>query len=201
MNEVKVLLVGIGSKICKENRIEKSVFYIVPNMNLDGSIAGYLRVNAAGQNLNRAWAEPDREKCPEVYYTLKKMEENGVDLNLDIHGDEELPFVFVSSIEGIPGYDDTMDQLNQKFKKAWLNASPDFQIEHGYKQDPPGKANLAICSKQVGFRFSCLSYTIEMPFKDNNNLPNPLTGWSAERSSRLGESVLNAILVHVEGLK
>ena len=46
---------------------------------------------------------------------------------------------------------------------------------------------------QVGERFDCLSFTFEMPFKDTIDDPNHLTGWSPERSIRLGASVLDAI--------
>ena len=35
-------------------------------MNPDGSWRGHLRVNAAGANLNREWAEPSAERSPEV---------------------------------------------------------------------------------------------------------------------------------------
>ena len=48
--------------------LEKSVVYVIPNMNIDGSIAGNLRSNAAGANLNREWAGPTIERSPEVYY-------------------------------------------------------------------------------------------------------------------------------------
>src|SRR5690606_9314704 len=46
--------------------LDKAVFYIVPNMNPDGSVRGHLRTNAAGMNLNREWQTPSMEKSPEV---------------------------------------------------------------------------------------------------------------------------------------
>ena len=72
-------------------------------------------------------------------------------------------------------------------------ASPDFQTKFGYDEDAAGQANLALGSNQVGERFDCLSFTFEMPFKDTIDDPNELTGWSPERSARLGASVLDAI--------
>ncbi len=180
--------------------LQKAVFYIVPNMNVDGSILGNLRVNALGVNLNREWEFPSKEKSPEVFFVRNKMDETGVDLNLDIHGDEDLPYNFTASIEGIPEFDDRLRSLQDTFLSSWENISPDFQTEHGYKKDEPGKANLKICSKQIGSRFKCLSLTIEMPFKDNKLLPNPITGWSAERSILFGESVLNPIYYIVNDL-
>jgi murein tripeptide amidase MpaA len=173
--------------------LQKAVFYVVPNVNPDGSVLGNLRTNAAGENLNRAWANPDVEKSPEVYHILKTMELTGVDLNLDIHGDETLPYTFVSSIEGIPSYGKKLKMLDEKFSASWERITPDFQTQHGYPKNEAGKANLSICSKAIGEKFKCLSMTIEMPFKDNANLPDEIFGWSAERSIRLGASVLNPI--------
>lgn len=173
--------------------LQKAVFYVVPNVNPDGSVLGNLRTNAAGENLNRAWANPDVEKSPEVYHILKTMELTGVDLNLDIHGDETLPYTFVSSIEGIPSYGKKLKMLDEKFSASWERITPDFQTQHGYPKNEAGKANLSICSKAIGEKFKCLSMTIEMPFKDNANLPDEIFGWSAERSIRLGASVLHPI--------
>ncbi len=173
---------------------DKAVFYIVPNMNVDGSIHGNLRSNAAGRNLNREWEYPDKEKSPEVFYVRNMMDETGVDLCLDVHGDEELPYNFVTTNEGIPNYTERLQNLEQKFINDWKKISPDFQDKHGYDKDEPGKANLSICSNQVGQRFDCLSMTIEMPFKDNANMPDPIQGWSPERSAHLGQSVLNVVL-------
>jgi murein tripeptide amidase MpaA len=42
-----------------------------------------------------------------------------------------------------------------------------------------------------------VSITLEMPFKDNANLPDGLTGWNGERSKRLGAAMLNPILGHL----
>ena len=47
--------------------LEKARFFVVPNMNPDGSRRGHLRTNAAGINLNRAWAAPSMEESPEVF--------------------------------------------------------------------------------------------------------------------------------------
>lgn len=174
--------------------LNKVTFYLVPNMNPDGSVLGHIRTNALGINLNREWNHPSKEKSPEVFYVLKKMEETGVDLNLDIHGDEEFPYVFVSSIEGIPAFNNSLKKFQDLFLQSWLDISPDFQVGKGYAPDEPGKANLSICSKQIGQRFGCPSFTLEMPFKDNALLPNQFTGWSPERSALLGAPLLNVIL-------
>ena len=56
---------------------------------------------------------------------------------------------------------------------------------HGYPSDKETKVNLALASKYVGHTFGCLALTLELPFKDNANLPDPETGWSGARSIEL----------------
>lgn len=181
--------------------LDRATFYVVPNMNPDGSVLGNLRTNAAGANLNREWAEPTLAHSPEVYYVREKMHETGVDMFLDIHGDEELPYVFVAGTEGVPSYNERIADLESAFKTALLQASPDFQDEHGYEKDAPGQANLGMATAYVGETFRCLAYTLEMPFKDNHNLPDDDFGWNGQRSLRLGEAMLSAILAVMPQLR
>lgn len=179
---------GLARALLRDN-----VFYIVPNMNPDGSARGHLRTNAIGVNLNREWQAPSLDKSPEVFHVLNKMQETGVDMFLDVHGDEALPYNFVAGGEGIPNYNATIAGLEDTFKQALLIATPEFQDEFGYKKDAPGKANLTVGSNAVGHKFDCLAYTLEMPFKDNANLPDAAYGWSVPRCKQLGEDVLIAI--------
>lgn len=174
--------------------LDCATFYIVPNMNPDGAALGNQRTNAAGADLNREWQNPSPERSPEVYAVRQKMHETGVDLFLDIHGEEALPYVFAAGCEGNPSYDARLTALEASFKTALRQASPDFQDEHGYPKTALGQANLAIAKSYVGETFGCLSYTLEMPFKDNINLPDDDFGWNGQRSLRLGEAILSAIL-------
>ncbi len=173
--------------------LQTAAFYIVPNMNPDGSSRGNLRTNAAGANLNREWLAPSIETSPEVYWVRERMMLEGGDLFLDIHGDEELPYNFVAGCEGNPTYDARHAGLENAFKDAFMSISPDFQDTHGYPKDKPGKADMRIAANWLGEHFNTLSFTIEMPFKDNADLPNLETGWSAERSAQLGHDVLYPI--------
>ncbi|MCP1660803.1 M14 family metallopeptidase [Neisseria perflava] len=173
--------------------LDRATFYIVPNMNPDGSVLGNLRTNAAGANLNRKWVSPSMERSPEVFVVREKMRETGVDLFLDIHGDEGLPYVFLAGTEGIPAYNGRIAALEAEFKAAFLAASPDFQDEYGYPKDAPGQANMTLATNWVGQEFGCLAYTLEMPFKDNHNLPDDDFGWNGQRSLRLGEAMLSAV--------
>jgi murein tripeptide amidase MpaA len=180
--------------------LKKANLYMVPNMNIDGSILGNLRVNAKGFNYNREWLTPSIENSPEVFYVKQKMKEIGMNFNLDVHGDEGLPYNFISGIEGIPSFDEKLSKLTDDFINNWMAINPDMQDKYSYPKNEKGKANLNICSKNLGEEFKCLSQTLEMPFKQNNNIPDEIMGWSPERSIKLGESVVNVLLSIVDDL-
>jgi murein tripeptide amidase MpaA len=177
--------------------LERCVFHVVPNMNPDGAVRGNLRTNAAGVNLNREWLEPSMERSPEVYLVRQKMLETGVDLCLDAHGDEGLPYVFVVGSEGNPCYTTRISELEGAFKASWMAGRPDFQDRVNYGRCAPGQANPTLATSWVAQTFSCLAFTIEMPFKDNANRPDAVTGWNGERSRQLGASVLVPVLAVV----
>lgn len=179
--------------------LERAVMYVVPNMNPDGSAAGNLRTNAAGANLNREWLHPDPERSPEVLLVRQRMHETGVDLFLDIHGDEALPYVFADGCSMLPGFDAARARRERRFIDALLAASADFQTVHGYNPDRFSDELLTLASKYVGHTFGCVSLTLEMPFKDNADLPDSEHGWSAARSRRLGAAILQPILEHLRG--
>ena len=173
--------------------LQNNVFYIVPNMNPDGSARGHLRTNAVGVNLNREWQSPSLEKSPEVFHVLNKMQEIGVDIFLDVHGDEALPYNFVAGSEGNPNYTAHIKMLEDTFKQCLMDTTPEFQDVYGYDKDKPGKANLTVATNAVGNKFNCMAYTLEMPFKDNADLPDASFGWSPTRCHQLGEDVLVAL--------
>ena len=181
--------------------LDKAVFYLVPNMNPDGSRRGHLRTNAAGANLNREWLEPTLERSPEVFLVRQRMHETGVDFCLDVHGDEALPYNFLAGMMGIPSLSDRQKALQVDFDQALLAASPEFQTEHGYPSSPPGKGNLTMCANYVAETFGCLSLTLEMPFKDNADRPDPDFGWSPERCRAFGAAHLDAIAANLDELR
>ncbi len=181
--------------------LDKAVFYVVPNMNPDGSARGHLRTNAVGSNLNREWQTPSMDKSPEVFLVREKMQEIGVDMFLDIHGDEAIPYNFVAGTEGVPSYDARIKGLEDKFKAAWQLTTPEFQDEYGYPKDAPGEANMTVGCAWVGDHFNCLAYTVEMPFKDHNNVPDSVFGWSDVRSMIFGKDCLTAVLAVVDDLR
>jgi murein tripeptide amidase MpaA len=171
----------------------EATFHVVPNMNPDGSRRGHLRTNAAGVNLNREWHDPTAERSPEVLAVRNRMDETGVDFAIDVHGDEAIPYVFLAGFEGIPSWTERQGLLFARYRETLARRSPDFQLTRGYAVAGPGRANLSMSTNQLAERFGAVAMTLEMPFKDNDDLPDAEFGWSAERSARLGEDCLGAL--------
>ena len=173
---------------------QKCTFHVVPNANPDGSVRGHLRTNAVGVNLNREWHEPSAEQSPEVLCIRNAMDETGVHFAMDVHGDEAIPAVFLAGFEGIPSWTAELQGGFDRYKAILARRTPDFQTRLGYPVAGPGKANLAMSTNQLAERYGAVSMTLEMPFKDNADLPDPAQGWSPERSAQLGRDCLAALL-------
>jgi murein tripeptide amidase MpaA len=177
---------------------ELATLTIVPNMNPDGSVLGNLRTNAAGANLNREWLEPSSERSPEVLAVRDAIHGTGCAAFFDIHGDEDLPYVFTAGCEMLPEFTARQATEQQAFSADFLAASPDYQTEHGYSSGKYKDDLLKLASKYIGHAFGCLSLTLEMPFKDNANAPDPAFGWSSTRSARLGAQMLGPLRLHLK---
>ncbi|MXO86365.1 hypothetical protein GRI38_10050 [Altererythrobacter aurantiacus] len=173
---------------------ERCTFHIVPNCNPDGSRRGHLRTNACGANLNREWHEPTAERSPEVLAIRNKMDETGVDFAMDVHGDEAISAVFLAGYEGIPDLKDAHHRGFERYKSILARRTPDFQTAKGYPVSKPGEANLSMSTTQVAHRFGATAMTLEMPFKDNDDQPEPEQEWSPERCKALGRECLAALL-------
>jgi len=180
--------------------LKKCVFYVVPNMNPDGSRRGHLRTNACGANLNREWQDPTLERSPEVFHVRGRMDQTGIDLVLDVHGDEALPYNFIAAFEGNADVNPEKLALATRYQEALVRANPDFQMEKGYPKQSPGTANMTIGTNQLAHRYDAVAMTLEMPFKDTVDTPFPEEGWSAERSANLGRSCLDALYDVVDEL-
>ncbi|MEX0618163.1 MAG: M14-type cytosolic carboxypeptidase [Pseudohongiellaceae bacterium] len=168
-------------------------FYLVPNMNPDGSRRGHLRTNAVGANLNREWASPSMERSPEVFLVKKAMSRFGVDLLLDVHGDETLPYNFIAGTEGLAEWNENKQSQLDFFRNTLARLNPDFQTRHGYPPKKPGEANMTMSTAQTAHLHNCLAMTLEMPFKDAADTPDRDYGWSPGRSKALARSCLETL--------
>ena len=172
--------------------------HIVPNCNPDGSRRGHLRTNAAGVNLNREWAAPSANTSPEVLAIRNRMDQTGVDFAMDIHGDEAIPAVFLAGFEGIPSWTAEQGERFYLYQRILDRRTPDFQTKLGYPKAAPGRANLSMSTNQVAERFGACAMTLEMPFKDLADFPEPEQGWSPERCKLFARDCLAALVEWLE---
>jgi murein tripeptide amidase MpaA len=177
----------------------KCRLHVVPNCNPDGSRRGHLRTNYAGVNLNREWDEPSLDRSPEVLCLRTAMDDSGVDFAMDVHGDEAIPHVFLAGFEGIPAWTDEQGERYYRYRDILKRRTPDFQTAKGYPTSMPGKANLTMSTNQVAHRFGACAMTLEMPFKDNDDLPCPAQGWSPERCKLLARDCLASLVEWLDG--
>jgi hypothetical protein len=191
----------ISTDIVAKELLERSVFYIVPNMNPDGSILGNHRTNSKGFNLNRQWQSPSENDCPEVYYVQQKMSEKGVDLFLDIHGDEEIPHSFIMSA----GNSCKINNEAKRFKENFVLANDNFQTEIDYNTfinkvssccgySGCGAKSFNKATDYVAHTFDCLAMLLEMPFIEDGNTSSKVLSSSVDKSIHLGHSILEPIL-------
>jgi murein tripeptide amidase MpaA len=180
---------------------KECTFHVVPNMNPDGSRRGHLRTNAVGVNLNREWHAPSAEKSPEVLCVRNAMDETPPDFAMDVHGDEAIPANFLAGFEGIPSASNRQLTLFSLFGETLERLSPDFQRSQGYEIPAPGEANMSMSTTQLAERYGCVSMTLEMPFKDNFDLPDEVYGWSPQRSKFLAFACLDSLHALLPELK
>ncbi len=172
--------------------------HIVPNCNPDGSRRGHLRTNAVGVNLNREWHSPTPERSPEILAIRNRMDETGVDFAMDVHGDEAIPAVFLAGFEGIPAWQPAQGEAFYRYQRILDRRTPDFQTRLGYPKASAGKANLAMSTNQLAERFGACAMTLEMPFKDLADFPEPAQGWSPERCKLFARECLAALAEWLE---
>ena len=128
------------------------------------------------------------------------MDRTGVAFALDVHGDEAIPHVFMAGFEGVPSWSAEKEALYQRYLERLGAWSEDFQTRKGYGLTPKGKANLTIATNQHAERFGAIAMTLEMPFKDHIDRPDPVEGWSPDRSRKLAASCLQALADMIDDL-
>ena len=71
------------------------------------------------------------------------MAHTGVDFCLDVHSEEELPYVFLSKTPlGIPNLTEKQESNYHIYTAALEKANPEFQTKIGYKMPAKGGANM-----------------------------------------------------------
>lgn len=178
---------------------EIATVHMAPLVNVDGAARGNLRGNAAGIDLNRQWHGPDPDKAPEVAAVLAAMDKTGADFALDVHGDETLQHVFTDGCDHDPAASPAQIAGVAAFNAALLKASPAFQTAVGYPVTYGGDGASGMCCRAVARRYGCIGVTLEMPFNDSREAPDPVQGWSPAASALMGRACLEAMLAVLEG--
>lgn len=170
---------------------DEAVISVVPCVNPDGGVLGNQRTNAAGVDLNRAWDAPG-PGAPEVAAVRAAMLEEGVDLLLDVHGDEQSVVSFAAGAEGNPGYTPRLEALEERFIESLAEREPTFTPSYVYPPEPPGTGELRVAGNWAAEVFDCLSLTLEMPFRDPEGLRSA-AGFSPRHASRFGARALESV--------
>ena len=173
--------------------LQLATIHVVPLVNLDGAFRGNLRGNAAGLDLNRQWHDPEPSKAPEIAAILAAMDLTGVAFSLDVHGDEGLPHVFTDGCDNDPMATPAQITGCETFNAALLKANDAFQTVHGYPRTYAGDDAPGMATRAIARRFGAVALTLEMPFKDAREAPDPVAGWSPAASAQLGRDCLAAI--------
>jgi murein tripeptide amidase MpaA len=171
--------------------LARARIHVVPRMNPDGCALANHRTNEAGLDLNREWGNPET-KSVEVRAVREAMKKSGAHFFLDVHGDERLPYVFVQPADRFTGRAARFLDLENAFERSMSTHDSNFQTTHRYPIIQRDKPNVAIASSWAQSVHGCLALTLEMPFSDNKNAPDP-AGWSPERSKRLGSATIDTL--------
>lgn len=144
--------------------LERATFYCVSNVNPDGSALGNLRANAAGIDLNRDWKQNAAPQSAEIAALKTLMESEGVDFFLDLHGDEDRPYLWL-----VQPHRENVANDNMKGRQMVFEHSVRLRyVEYGPMppEDPPASADSGMAVDWVAWRFGCPSFIVELPFKD-----------------------------------
>lgn len=181
--------------------LEQAVFHIVPNMNPDGCRRGNTRTNALGRNLNREWQVATLETAPEVVWVKQAMDRLGVDFMLDIHAwSGTVPFAL--GPYRTPSITARQTALWQQYEAALAQANPEFRVGNPYPGGgpAPGGAYLEMSWNYVTENLGAFGLLYELIFKNNEERPDPVNGWSPDKCRYFGHSTLEALHAIVQAL-
>jgi murein tripeptide amidase MpaA len=164
-------------------------FYLVPNVNPDGSALGNLRSNSLGADLNRAWLNPTAN-APEVAALRQLMESEGVDFFIDLHGDEDRPFIWVVQphpANVIPAMQSPQQRFEDEVSRRHAEYGPLPQSMAAVNADS------GMSLDYVAAHFKCPAFIIELPFKDTVGARGEADSLLAEGCIAFGRSCLDII--------
>eukprot|EP00439_Symbiodinium_sp_Y106_P052181 s753_g6.t6 len=177
---------GVVRSVLSEPLPLSLAIVLVPNMNPDGSVRGHTRENAQGVDLNREWRPKadysQNGRSPEVSAVQAAMLDTGVDVHLDVHGDEAADTAY--SYPGLPRFRAPahVAKLFDKLEADALAHALELRSRSGGFYVPrPGSGSARTAAFWTGTQFGALSLTLEMPYKDSEQRKA-----SSESCRRLG---------------
>lgn len=179
----------VSDDAAAEQLLERARLYVLPNVNPDGSALGNLRANANGVDLNRVWQNPP-ESAPEIVHIRRAIDETGVDLFLDIHGDEDRPFIWLMHPE--LALTPAWEARQNAFEAALAARNPEVQPRPNLV-DGVQYGDLGLSVNFIGAHYGVPGWIIELPNKavDFGLGPDSLL---AAGCQRFGASMVEALL-------
>ncbi|CAE7030298.1 unnamed protein product, partial [Symbiodinium sp. CCMP2592] len=177
---------GVVRSVLSEPLPLSLAIVLVPNVNPDGSVRGHTRENAQGVDLNREWRPKadysQNGRSPEVSALQAAMLDTGVDVHLDVHGDEAADTAY--SYPGLPRFRAPahVAKLFDELEAELHSRSGGFYVPR------PGSGSARTAAFWTGTQFGALSLTLEMPYKDSEQRKA-----SSESCRRLGGVAVDAI--------
>lgn len=168
---------------------ERARIHIVPCVDVDGATLGHHRVNSAGRDLDRAWLDADDEETPEVVALRRTMDDAGVDMFLDLHGNESSRVGFLEGCEGNRNHGERLGDLEGLFGRILSDASDDMGPDRDDPLDESDDDAPPTAARWVGETYDCLSLRVELPAKG---------AFTAERAMAVGRDLLEPVLACLE---
>ncbi|MSO54231.1 MAG: hypothetical protein EXQ90_03775 [Rhodospirillales bacterium] len=172
--------------------LKRCVFYVIPNINPDGSRNGNHRCSGNGTDLNREWSVTTMKSSPEVYVVRKRILKTGLDVFVDLHAAERYTFTWGVRPSGIPSWSRRLERLADTFDASLSQANPDHEPERRHWGYPAGTDPLAMSGSWAAETFKTFGLIIEFPFLDEDNTASEVS-WQGDRSRRYGASMVDAV--------
>jgi murein tripeptide amidase MpaA len=173
--------------------LRRARLHVVPNMNPDGSRLGYHRCNRHGRNLNASWNCSSFDATPAVQAVLDRMAASGIDFCLDVHADEELPYVFIANVDRLVPPPAEIASICDSFQSELGAIDPAFRPQSGYVRPHTLAAPLSFCSPYIMHTFRVPALTLELPYKMVENPSGRISEYAVPGCTHTGRSSLTAL--------
>ncbi|WP_313077604.1 hypothetical protein [Agrobacterium pusense] len=139
------------------------------------------------------------KETPAVRSVLDKMELTGVDFCLDIHGDEEIPFIFIASVDRLlPLPPDTTRTLDL-FEDLLGREDPNFLRHPFLDREHIKMSPQSFCVPHLMQRFDIPAVTLELPFKQYSAHTSSKRDFGAAECVQSGRIMVDVLLRFLSG--